>query len=683
MPKLNFIPSRHGFHFNNGFVNHLPLGITTSGLCGGMSLGAFNYFRHGIPVPTHRQMPNDFGTPDGLPPEGGRLRSYIFEMQIKSFASAVPFFTVGATPESSFRDSSVHFEMIKQQIDNQRFVLLGLRGNSLLEGHQTLVYGYEESPVKRLIMYDCNHPNKEIAVDLDPASRRLINRDLSTGAATGNQFVSYFLQLPLDPHNSSLFTEADKPQYIDLALERAVPPTASVQRNGSVNFEFVIRNFGQSPATFNRLHVYLNDPSGGNREATFVRQNTATSIAPGQNLTLRGTLSGFDISGTWEVGVYSMSNEGHAIPIFVPETAPQGTSSSFRFLVLSPQVAPTTWNQVGRPVLSDPLAVKNQAGTTEVFVRTTANVIARSRENGAAFTAPEVFSGNERFAGNVSGILNATNKIEIFARSANNKVFNRWQNSPNATALTDWSGWNHLGDNIQSDVAVTMNQDTRLEIFAIHLDNHIYKRYHLQGLPGLRAWSASWELMPSNMRFRGNPSATTDAAGRIHVVARGFDRAVYINFQISPNGAYNGWVNFGGIVDDDPVILRRGDGRLEIMVRGTDGKLYHRFQLTPNGNWTDGWGRLTVQNTESALRVGGKIGFSSGNGPKVVCVTTETLDVKYIRESSASPGWEPWKDMRHGGLASNTAIAQRSNRNEVDLFAVDAAQQLLRTIAAL
>lgn len=54
MKKLDFSPSKHGFHFENRFSELLGLG-----LCGGMSLAAFNYYRHGLrprpvePTPAH------------------------------------------------------------------------------------------------------------------------------------------------------------------------------------------------------------------------------------------------------------------------------------------------------------------------------------------------------------------------------------------------------------------------------------------------------------------------------------------------------------------------------------------------------------------------------------------------------------------------------------------------------
>ena len=82
-----FTPGRHGWHFDNDFVNHLLGGvITTKGLCGGMAYSSLDYYFNGIPIPTHRE--GDFGESDGsqLPcPPDGRLRSMIFNRLLDSF----------------------------------------------------------------------------------------------------------------------------------------------------------------------------------------------------------------------------------------------------------------------------------------------------------------------------------------------------------------------------------------------------------------------------------------------------------------------------------------------------------------------------------------------------------------------------------------------------------------------
>jgi hypothetical protein len=79
-----FAVGKHGWHFNNDFVNHLLGGLTTTnGLCGGMAYSSLDYYFNGIPIPTHRA--KDFGDPALPCPLDGRLRSMIFNRLIDSF----------------------------------------------------------------------------------------------------------------------------------------------------------------------------------------------------------------------------------------------------------------------------------------------------------------------------------------------------------------------------------------------------------------------------------------------------------------------------------------------------------------------------------------------------------------------------------------------------------------------
>jgi hypothetical protein len=78
-----FDPCRHGWHFDNDFVDVMLFGlIPASGMCGGMAYTSLDYYFLGMPIPTHRK--GDF--PDGLSyPPGGRLYSMIYNRLIDSF----------------------------------------------------------------------------------------------------------------------------------------------------------------------------------------------------------------------------------------------------------------------------------------------------------------------------------------------------------------------------------------------------------------------------------------------------------------------------------------------------------------------------------------------------------------------------------------------------------------------
>src|SRR5215208_6436806 len=91
MPRTNFIPSRHGFHFVNSFSTFviplplLPIPLPFGGLCGGMAMASLRYYLHRLPIPTHTtcDFQGVFVWPFGA--TGSRLRQYLVSCQQDSF----------------------------------------------------------------------------------------------------------------------------------------------------------------------------------------------------------------------------------------------------------------------------------------------------------------------------------------------------------------------------------------------------------------------------------------------------------------------------------------------------------------------------------------------------------------------------------------------------------------------
>ena len=117
MPKLNFLPSRDGFHFRNEFIVH-AWGGRWNGLCGGMSLAAARYWQHRIPIPTHRE--GDFRDGSTVPNEGSRLQKYLYDRQMDSYGplglvSALNWIVMpGVTPQEQFNWSLSEFQRTKK-----------------------------------------------------------------------------------------------------------------------------------------------------------------------------------------------------------------------------------------------------------------------------------------------------------------------------------------------------------------------------------------------------------------------------------------------------------------------------------------------------------------------------------------------------------------------------------------
>jgi hypothetical protein len=320
MPRLNFNPSRHGFHFANNFTNHVGP-FTTRGLCGGCALAVFNYYRHGLPVPTHK--PASFGTADGVPPEGQQFRSYIYGLQIASFASAAGFFFPNWPWEDplikGYRASLADFERVRRAIDGGRFPLLGLRSSTPgnLNGHQVLAYGYDADP-PRLYLCDSNYPDEEMTLELDAGTERVVHKH-SDGrpSADAASYASYFIQLELNPNVTDLFTEPQRPTYADLVVLQGIKVSEPVgdglrQVGERLEVSAVVRNVGDYPAHVSQFVLWARDPRGRNRDSDLGAADRTTQLAPGAEITLRRNVTRFgEEPGDYHFGVSYLSEQGH------------------------------------------------------------------------------------------------------------------------------------------------------------------------------------------------------------------------------------------------------------------------------------------------------------------------------------------------------------------------------------
>ncbi len=151
--KLDFHPSRHGYHFANTFENHIGDVVVSRGRCGGMVTSALDYWRAGIAIAAHRA--DDFGAACE-PAEGTRLRSYIYQRQLDGLAakgtvSRRMVFPGPNTPED-FHGWAMHgeFELVEQQIDMRRPAVLGLwRTHNGPVGHCAGITSGSRRPARR------------------------------------------------------------------------------------------------------------------------------------------------------------------------------------------------------------------------------------------------------------------------------------------------------------------------------------------------------------------------------------------------------------------------------------------------------------------------------------------------------------------------------------------------------
>jgi hypothetical protein len=180
--RLDFVPSRHGFHFRNAFTSHNGI-VHTSGLCGGMSLAAFNFFRYNIPIPPHTDANMNFNVNFDLSLQtsgADPLTNYIFQSQIATFGnSSIILFAGPLDP-----DYTTEFNKAKARIDRGEYLIIGLKDRNSILGHQVLCYGYDPAG-RKLFVYDPNCPDVETVIT--PLSQNGVNSVVLTSLVNGTE----------------------------------------------------------------------------------------------------------------------------------------------------------------------------------------------------------------------------------------------------------------------------------------------------------------------------------------------------------------------------------------------------------------------------------------------------------------------------------------------------------------
>ncbi|MDH3701346.1 MAG: hypothetical protein OEU46_08525 [Alphaproteobacteria bacterium] len=183
----NFKPSVHGFKFDNGFVNNFISGIDvrTTGLCGGMSYTALDYFNKRV---KHTNQ-------DYRPAEHTKLRKYIYGRQVDSLKPnldkwAELGFNPGGARNSEFFNWGLQgtrggrLQELKIYIDRGIPVPLGLQscGRGCSGNHQVVAIGYDLGRYKgdlkaykeelKIYTYDPNFPGRKMTLVPDVRNKR-------------------------------------------------------------------------------------------------------------------------------------------------------------------------------------------------------------------------------------------------------------------------------------------------------------------------------------------------------------------------------------------------------------------------------------------------------------------------------------------------------------------------------
>ena len=257
-------PATIGFRFPNTFSNSFigpPVGMTTGGLCGGMSYAALDYFNAKIQTPRQEYRPAN----------GTALQQYFYLRQVASLTPNIDRWVdytvnpLGARSSEFFNwGLNEQLVVLKSFIDRGAPVPLGLKGfDALITGdHQVLAIGYDVGRYKgdlgqfredvKIFILDPNYPTETLTLVPNLVTQEWHYADRS------NRWRSYFVdakyvaQAPPNLPNSSY--PADGLAH-ELLIEFTTGPDD--MRGGADHVDLVIH------LTDNTTQTYTNISQGG------------------------------------------------------------------------------------------------------------------------------------------------------------------------------------------------------------------------------------------------------------------------------------------------------------------------------------------------------------------------------------------------------------------------------------
>jgi len=203
-----------------------------------------------------------------------------------------------------------------------------------------------------------------------------------------------------------------------------------------------------------------------------------------------------------------------------------------------------------------------------------------------------------------------------------------------------------LGGGFTSSPAASSWAANRLDVFARGLDNQMYHA----GWNGT-SWSG-WEALGGS--FTSAPAAVSWGPNRIDVFARGRDNALW--HEAWTGSAWSGWQSLGGVLTEAPAVSSWAPGRLDVFARGTDNGLWH---IAWTGSAWSGWQGL-----------GGILTAAPGAvswGPNRIDVFGRGTDAALWHIVWTGSAWSGWEGLG-GGMTPSAPAPASTAVNRLDVF---------------
>lgn len=254
------------------------------------------------------------------------------------------------------------------------------------------------------------------------------------------------------------------------------------------------------------------------------------------------------------------------------------------------QTAENSWPTVltlripGAPAIAGRLAAAtNRDGRVELFGRGGDDALWHTWQEGGMdgpWHAWESLGGE--WTSDPSVAVNEDGRLEVFLRGTDSAL---WQRNQLRAGGPFGPGFGTLDGTITSAPSAVRLPDGRLQVFARGANDGIWTRFQQSPGGGWSAWSPA-----ANGSFLTGPSAFVDATGMVLVLASGLDAKPWVIWGRGADGAWSGPILHGvdrladGARIDGAI---NALGGLELFARFADGTLRHRWQLPAPAYWSD------------------------------------------------------------------------------------------------
>lgn len=219
----------------------------------------------------------------------------------------------------------------------------------------------------------------------------------------------------------------------------------------------------------------------------------------------------------------------------------------------------------------------------------------------------------------------------------------------------DWGA----STNLSTVGPIAVNANNALEMFAVGSDTTVWHDWQL-GPNG--SWNG-WAGLGQANTVPGCAVAR-DQNGNLEVFAVGPTKNVMRNFQTGTGGTWNGWVSLGGTGFTNLHIITNLDARLELFAIGTNGDVWHTWETTANGSWVGSW----FDRTGQKIKPGFVVARNLSGALELFGVGTNN-HVWHNWETNAGSNWKGWADL--GGTNMNPQLAvARDADGRLEVFGI-------------